>query len=98
LFEAIVEENDISDEQKARISKKLGEADKVTYDPLGINIDTNLITFSFTCLCIWFCITSKILVHCSSIKLHIQFKIYTRKLLQIVIDVCIIKFMLNIKL
>jgi len=30
LFEAIVEENDISDEQKARISKKLGEADKVT--------------------------------------------------------------------
>lgn len=33
LFEAIVEENDISDEQKARISKKLGEADKVTYDP-----------------------------------------------------------------
>jgi replication factor C subunit 2/4 len=29
LFEAIVEENDISDEQKARISKKLGEADKV---------------------------------------------------------------------
>nr|KYP69951.1 Replication factor C subunit 4 [Cajanus cajan] len=28
LLEAIVEENDISDEQKARISKKLGEADK----------------------------------------------------------------------
>ncbi|KAK2447598.1 replication factor C subunit [Trifolium repens] len=32
LFEAIVEENDISDEQKARISKKLGEADKCLVD------------------------------------------------------------------
>ncbi|KAK7353215.1 hypothetical protein VNO80_18656 [Phaseolus coccineus] len=32
LFEAIVEENDISDEQKARISKKLGEADKCLID------------------------------------------------------------------
>lgn len=31
LFEAILED-DISDEQKARISKKLGEADKVTSD------------------------------------------------------------------
>lgn len=37
LFEAIVEENDLSDEQKARISKKLGEADKVIYDSSGIN-------------------------------------------------------------
>ncbi|CAJ2667718.1 unnamed protein product [Trifolium pratense] len=32
LFEAIVEEKDISDEQKARISKKLGEADKCLVD------------------------------------------------------------------
>ncbi|QCE15740.1 replication factor C subunit 2/4 [Vigna unguiculata] len=32
LFEAIVEENDLSDEQKARISKKLGEADKCLVD------------------------------------------------------------------
>ncbi|KAJ1382547.1 hypothetical protein SESBI_44152 [Sesbania bispinosa] len=32
LFEAIVEENDISDEQKARICKKLGEADKCLVD------------------------------------------------------------------
>ncbi|KAL9313640.1 hypothetical protein ACSQ67_019092 [Phaseolus vulgaris] len=32
LFEAIVEDNDISDEQKARISKKLGEADKCLVD------------------------------------------------------------------
>ncbi|XP_020213520.1 replication factor C subunit 2 isoform X1 [Cajanus cajan] len=32
LLEAIVEENDISDEQKARISKKLGEADKCLVD------------------------------------------------------------------
>ncbi|KAK4275771.1 hypothetical protein QN277_018799 [Acacia crassicarpa] len=32
LFEAIVEADDISDEQKARISKKLGEADKCLVD------------------------------------------------------------------
>ncbi|XP_028787792.1 replication factor C subunit 2 [Neltuma alba] len=32
LFEAIVEAGDISDEQKARISKKLGEADKCLVD------------------------------------------------------------------
>ncbi|KAF7816827.1 replication factor C subunit 2 [Senna tora] len=32
LFEAIVETDDISDEQKARISKKLGEADKCLVD------------------------------------------------------------------
>ncbi|KAL3026356.1 hypothetical protein AAZX31_04G227000 [Glycine max] len=32
LFESIVEDNDLSDEQKARISKKLGEADKCLVD------------------------------------------------------------------
>lgn len=34
LFEMIVESEDISDEKKARICKRLGEADKVSLRPL----------------------------------------------------------------
>lgn len=31
MFDLIVEAEDVSDEQKARIFKKMGEADKVTF-------------------------------------------------------------------
>ncbi|GAB4845108.1 hypothetical protein Ancab_038513 [Ancistrocladus abbreviatus] len=44
LFDVIVEANDISDEQKARICKKLGEADKVkSYSQHSIAINKRVI-------------------------------------------------------
>lgn len=45
LFDVIVEADDLSDEQKARICRKLGEADKVTLQGIAYSCFLGLFAF-----------------------------------------------------